>query len=396
MEHHRSVFAEPAAPPQLIRSGDQLIPLPPGVTVVDWETERIRWQNPRIRSFLGCLNLLEEVHESDYTILHCSPERLDEIQRKVSLVAATIRNELAELLDARSVIPDLDQALTAAHLSVSALAGTGLADLNRIIGGEVDEQRLDQRKLLCVVIGHINSFLQDNLVRVLASDPRSQHDTDYFLSKRFTRDIEESEWLHHSVSTFATFLREHDRERPALAAAAQLIRQDEMVPSAEPWRKLARYLHSLSDELSPRLNAVLKLPGIRVDEIEALEQYAVEIPVTSRVILELGTAARKAASQVKRHGGPGRPEREQAVRDLITLHAHFSRRIRQLLETLDQALQGLRVFVPFWLHSLEGRRALILHRPAAKLEPGDTPGDRSAQIADEPSSQSSTNPSASR
>ena len=59
------------------------VELPEGVTAADWGLERVRVQNPSIRSYLGCIRLLEEVLDSNYAILHCSPERLLKIWRQV-------------------------------------------------------------------------------------------------------------------------------------------------------------------------------------------------------------------------------------------------------------------------------------------------------------------------
>jgi len=55
------------------RMGDREAGLPEGVTAADWGLERVRVQNPSIRSYLGCIRLLEEVLDSNYAILHCSP-----------------------------------------------------------------------------------------------------------------------------------------------------------------------------------------------------------------------------------------------------------------------------------------------------------------------------------
>ena len=61
------------------------------------------------------------------------------------------------------------------------------------------DQLPEVRKLLCVSIGKIYAFLRDTFGEIVASDPRSRHDADYFLSRRFAQDIEESEWLYSSV-----------------------------------------------------------------------------------------------------------------------------------------------------------------------------------------------------
>jgi hypothetical protein len=58
----------------LIRSRDdgETTDLPPGVSKADWFFEQRRWQNPRIRHLLNCVRMLDEVLESNYSILHCS------------------------------------------------------------------------------------------------------------------------------------------------------------------------------------------------------------------------------------------------------------------------------------------------------------------------------------
>ncbi|MEE8138645.1 MAG: hypothetical protein V3T81_07240, partial [Thermoanaerobaculia bacterium] len=44
--------------------------LPPGLMEEEWELERTQLQDPRLRAFLDCLRLLDDVLESDYSILH--------------------------------------------------------------------------------------------------------------------------------------------------------------------------------------------------------------------------------------------------------------------------------------------------------------------------------------
>src|SRR5262245_60555692 len=62
------------------------VPLPQGVTTPQWQEEKSRWQNPRIRALLGCANILEAASESNQAILTCSPERLAEIWGSVRKV----------------------------------------------------------------------------------------------------------------------------------------------------------------------------------------------------------------------------------------------------------------------------------------------------------------------
>ena len=108
-------------PRQVILVGNHRIVLPEGVTALDWALERINYQNPRIRSFLGCIRLIEGVLESNYALLHCSPERLLDIWRKVRQVTHLIRTRLAPLLDVPSHVPRLEEARQSAHLALSML-----------------------------------------------------------------------------------------------------------------------------------------------------------------------------------------------------------------------------------------------------------------------------------
>ncbi len=74
-----------------------------------------------------------------------------------------------------------------------------IADIERYPDLPNSAQLPEVRKLLCVSIGKIHPFLRNTLGEILANDPRSRHDADYFLSRRFAKDIEESEWLYSSV-----------------------------------------------------------------------------------------------------------------------------------------------------------------------------------------------------
>ena len=76
------------------KGGQYEVELPEGVTAADWGLERVRAQNPSIRSYLGCIRLLEEVLDSNYAILHCSPDRLLTIWRQVEQVCQLMRSEL--------------------------------------------------------------------------------------------------------------------------------------------------------------------------------------------------------------------------------------------------------------------------------------------------------------
>jgi hypothetical protein len=346
---------------QLIRVGDQQVALPDGISLSRWTLEKYRWQNPRIRSLLGCIKMLEGVLESNYAILHCSPARLHEIWRQVLQVADLIRTELAALLDEPSVIPSLEEARQNIQSSLTLLRGNVLEDLERFPTEDAVGSMMEERKLLCISIGKLNAFLQDTFGELLAADPRSLHDADYFLSRKFPRDIEEAEWLYASVEDLRSYLRqlEHVRYR-RLTEVISVIRRDLTLPVAETWCELEEFLSQLLEGLTPRLNELLALRGIRFDEMEILDQYAQSIPTRARLVLELGSTGRKAIEFIKDGLGESDAERSQNLRDLIDLHAVLSRRIIALLGQIDRSLQDLWLFIPIWLQNIEKRRALLL------------------------------------
>lgn len=346
---------------QLIRVGNQQVALPKGITLSQWSLEKYRWQNPRIRSLLGSVKLLEGVLESNYAILNCSPARLHEIWRQVLQVAELIRSDLASLLTYPSVVPQLEEARQNIQASLQMLELNLFEDLVRFPAEDAVGSLTEERKLLCVSIGKLNGFLQDTLGELVAADPRSLHDADYFLSRKFPRDIEEAEWLYASVQDLRSYLRdiEHVRYR-RLTEVISVIRRDLTLPVAEAWRSLEDFLKHLMEGLTVRLNEMLALRGIRFDEMEILDQYAEKIPTKANLILELGSTGRKAIEFIKEGLGDSDAEKAQNLRDLIELHAVLSRRIVGLLGEVDRSLQDLWLFIPIWLQNIEKRRALLL------------------------------------
>src|SRR5262249_31676151 len=107
-----------ALPPQVIRIGERRLALPAGVTVLHWAPERINYQNPRIRAFRGSLRLIRGILESNSSLLHCPPERLHDIGRKVRKLMQLIRGEIAPLLSAPPRLPRLEEAREGAELSL--------------------------------------------------------------------------------------------------------------------------------------------------------------------------------------------------------------------------------------------------------------------------------------
>ena len=93
-----------------------LTELPKGVSATEWTEEKDLWQDPRIRAFLVCIHVLDEVFESNYAILHCSPKRLEQIWEEIRKITAILKDEVAPLLKGRSKIPELEKARESADL----------------------------------------------------------------------------------------------------------------------------------------------------------------------------------------------------------------------------------------------------------------------------------------
>jgi hypothetical protein len=357
-------------PRQVILVGNQQIALPDGVSALDWALERVNHQNPRIRSFLGCIRLIEGVLESNYALLHCSPERLLDIWRKVRQVSYLIRTQLAALLEFPSRIPRLEEARRSADLALSLLDAHVLRNFDPFPDDVPTDQFMEVRKLLCVSIGQIHAFLHDTFGEMMAADPRSVHDTDYFLSRRFPRDIEEAEWLHSTLVRLTRYLEELDpaRERH-LSALVTELRQDDTVPSPDAWEPTADFLKVLLTGLTPKLKEVLALRGVRFYEMEILDRHAFEIPHRCRLALALHETALEAVEGIKKAVGGSQLEKEQGVRDLVQCHASFSRRIASQLGEIETVLRDLIAFVPLWIEAVEKRRALLLRRSVAEGAP---------------------------
>jgi hypothetical protein len=377
---------------QVIQVGHQQVSLPEGVSVTDWASERVNAQNPRIRAFLGCIRLLDGVLESNYAILHCSPERLLDIWQKVRKITDLIRHRIGPLLDAPSKIPPLEDARQNAQSSLDLLERHVLREIDKFPEQVAPDQLMEIRKLLCICIGQIHSFLQDTFGEVMAQDPRSLHDADYFLSKRFPKDIEEAEWLHATLTRLRVYLNKLDQVRPQhLTLLAEQMRREETLPSRQAWRGTKFFLEILLNGLTPKLKEILPLRGVRFYEMELLDRYAMDLPTRCRIGIELhevgsetleAMKATSAASGASGSSGASRSDREQGVRDLLACHAVLSRRVAALLTEIDKLLQDLVAFVPLWLEAVEKRRALLLKKSLEDKGHG-TPSSSSQALDDD-------------
>lgn len=360
-------------PRQFIQVANQQIPLPEGVTVADWSLEKVRVQNPRIRAFLGCIRLLNGVLESNYAILHCSPERLREIWRKVRQVSHLVRTRVEPLLGQASVVPAVEATRRGALDALALLDREALQPLDRFPEAVPTEQILEVRKLLCVSIGKIHAFLQDTFGELMASDPRSLHDADYFLSQRFPQDIEEAEWLHSTVARLDRYVDGiEERRRARLEPFLADLDRDRRLPERERWGPIHELLVDCAEGLTPKLQETLALRGIRFYEMEILDRYAMELPARCRIAQEIFSCGREIADGAGDRAAPGA---EPASGLPTHVHAVAARRLAHVLREIDSSLRDLRAFLPLWLEGIERRRALLLKRGGEDLATPEDPLD---------------------
>ncbi len=338
---------------------------------LEWHIEKVQWQNPRIRALLGSVRSLDGVLESNFAILHCSPTRLLEIWDTVRQVCHVLNTEVTRLMAQSSTLPDLDSALRTARERLSFLESEVFVHIRRF-QDRPEEQEFDAlRRTLCVVIGKLHSFLVDTLGEILSADPRSSHDTDYFLARKFPRDVEEAEWLQTSVCRLDLELRRINADRHAtLGIVIDEMKLSDRLPSAEAWQRLAVYLDVLGSDFAPRLKGILGLRGIRIDELEVLEAHSGDLPETCRLIDELVAMARVILQtlEVSLDRSDSQDARETAV---MNVERALCARIIECLQDVEDELRDLAAFVPLWLRNVEHRRALMLrHKDGPDSEPG--------------------------
>lgn len=357
-------------PKQYIQVGDQQVQLPEGVTVADWALERIKAQNPRIRAYLGCIRLLEETLESNYAILHCSSGRLLRIWRKVRRVCRLIQTKLAPALSEPSTIPSLETARRNALYSFHALNNTVIRKLEEYPYRIEPDQLPAIRRLLCVSIGKMYAFLRDTFGEIVAHDPRSLHDSDYYLSRKFPQDIEEAEWLYATVDRLNDYLQGLGEVwARQLKSLTEMMETERALPSSRAWEEVELFMSLLIDGLSPKLKEVLALSGVRFDEMEPLDGYAFDIPHNCKLILEVYSIGRKTVDRLKSRSADSFEAREQHLDDILACHSMACSRLVQLMAAVEAALHDLLAYVPIWLDSIERRRALMLTKSPEDMPP---------------------------
>jgi hypothetical protein len=357
------------------RGGRYEVELPQGVTAADWGLERVRVQNPSIRCYLGCIRLLEEVLDGNYAVLHCSPDRVRKIWQQVEHVGRLMRSELLPTIEAPSVIPSVGEARRHAAASFRALADNALTPIEQYGHSFPAYQLPEARKLLCVSMGKIHAFLRDTFGEILANDPRSRHDADYFLSRRFAQDIEESEWLYSSVYELDDLAQGLDKVcSTELTALLPRMRRERTIPSEPEWERARTIVDSLVVDLLPKVKEVLGLRGVRIDDVELLEAQASAISADCRSLVEAHLVGREVIEQLKAGGGSTLEDWEKSAKDLITCQRVVSGRIIELFTRLQRSVRDLAKQVAAAKAGIEKRRALMLAKD--HLEPSSESGRR--------------------
>jgi len=329
---------------QVIQVRGREVELPEGVSVVAWSLERSRRQNPRLRVVLTALRELEEVLDSHYFLLHCSPRQLTRIRDHVMEVHQRLKKELAPLLEEASCVPALERARVRALASWRELDDVIFRELYAALGGKGPGQDGAGRSKLATAAGRLFAFLQDTLGALMEGDPRSSHEADYFLSQRFARDVEETEALHEAVSEIRQSLESLGTRGPE--AMNRLVERMEgdarLVATAPEWKAALHFLRGMVEELLPGLQSVLVMPGVRYGETKALDRLCRSLAVKALVFLDLEETYRRLGTSPL-----------PAIDDL-------RERLARLLAELRDLHASLAAFIPAWLANLRQRRALIL------------------------------------
>jgi len=326
---------------------------------LEWPLEKVQWQNPRIRVLLGSVRSLDRVMESNFAILHCSPTRLFEIWDTVRTVCWVMQTKVTPLMEQPSALPDLDEAVRNARETLAFLDGEVFAHLDRFPDRPEEHQYDELRTTLCVTIGKLHGFLVDTLGEILAADPRSQHDVDYFLARKFPSDVEESEWLQTSVTRLESdLLRLNARRHTDLGSVIDTMEKSGQLPSSEAWQLLAAFLDALESDFAPQLKTIAGLRAIRLGELEVLQAHARDLPESCRVVGELYATTGVVLDTLKTSLDG---DLSQAARGVAAdVERVLCSRITTCLRAVEDELRDLATFVPLWLSSIEKRRALML------------------------------------
>lgn len=331
------------------------ISLPEDVNESDWEAERDEQQNPRIRVAAGCVRQIDDILESDYAFLNCSPARLMEIWSTLVEVTASMRGDLRAALDPPSRIPDLETVRGRAADSLTILDADLLARIDLYPKDLPEDLYPEVRHLLCSTVGQVQAFLVHTLSALLDADPRDMSANDYSLSRRFPRDIQESEWLFLSVGRLDDYLVELSRHRKRRVEELAGEGSSRMtVPVGEAWERLRGFLDEVLETLVPLLKDIRAMEGIRYDEMQILDSYLLALPAACYPVIELQATG---CSLAERNLAAGEASLMADVQALLM------ERLNRQVTQIDGSLEDLTSFVALWLTGISHRRALQFKSP---------------------------------
>jgi hypothetical protein len=270
-----------------------------------------------------------------------------------------VQTKVTPLMEQSSMLPELDDAVQNARDTLEFFEREVFAQLDRFPEHPEEHQYDELRKTLCVTIGKLHGFLVDTLGEVLAADPRSQHDVDYFLARKFPRDVEESEWLQTSVQQLDDELAKlNSRRHEDLGSVIDTMARSGRLPSVEVWNRVAAFLESLETDFAPMLRTIAGLRAIRFGELEVLQAHASDLPESCRVVGELYSTAGATLDALRTSPtGHEAEARQEVVADIERV---LCSRIVSFLRAVEDELRDLSTFIPLWLSSIEKRRALML------------------------------------
>jgi hypothetical protein len=302
---------------------------------------------------------LDGVLESNFAILHCSPKRLLQIWDTVRTVCYVVKNEVTPLMEKPSSLEELDEALRNARDTLTFLADELFTQLDQFPDRPEEEQFEELRRTLCITIGKMHGFLVNTLGEILAADPRSEHDVDYFLARKFPRDVEESEWLQTSVRRLFTELEELNSRRHAdLGSVIDGMARSGRLPSADEWDRLTAFLVAIEADFARELKSIAGLRAIRIGELEVLQAHARDLPESCRIACELHATARAILDKLQAVIDDANHVNSEVAADVERV---LCARITTCLRAIEDELRDLGTFIPLWLSNLEKRRALMLH-----------------------------------
>jgi len=302
---------------------------------------------------------LDDVLESDFAILHCSPTRLLEIWDTVRTVCWVVQTKITPLMEQGSVLPDLDEAIGNARGMLNVLHGEVFAHLEPFPDCPETHRYDELRRTLCRTIGKLHGFLVDTLGKILAADPRNHQDIDYFLARRFPRDVEESEWLQTSVRGLTRDVEGlNERRQAGLESVIDEMGTSNRLPSPEARLRLKEFLDELELEFAPKLTAIAGLRAIRIADLEVLQVHARDLPESCRTVARLlATSGVVLDTLTESLGGNDGEVAQKAAADVERVLC--SQIIARLRDITDE-LRDLTAFIPLWLSCINERRALML------------------------------------